>query len=111
MSRYKLIIYLLCGIVFFEFLIISELMPSWFRSITTSTRKINKKITIHKGSLFYGIDIKVEQYATIKGVSMSTGIVSDLNIVGEMTPAGYSFHHAAWIHEKGRVSAFFFVIP
>jgi len=30
-----------------------------------------------------------------------TGNVSDQNIVGEVTPAGYSFHHAARIHKKG----------
>ena len=29
-----------------------------------------------------------------------TGNVSDQNIVGDVTPAGYSFHHAARIHKK-----------
>ena len=27
-----------------------------------------------------------------------TGNASDQKIVGDVTPAGYSFHHAAWIH-------------
>jgi len=37
-----------------------------------------------------------------------TGNVSDKTIVGDVTPAGYSFHHAArWWGE----SAFFSVIP
>ena len=30
-----------------------------------------------------------------------TGNVSDQKIVGDVTPAGYSFHHAARIHKKG----------
>jgi len=30
-----------------------------------------------------------------------TGNVSDQKIVGEVTPSGYSFHHAAQIHKKG----------
>ena len=30
-----------------------------------------------------------------------TGNVSDQNIVGDVTPAEYSFHHAARIHKKG----------
>jgi hypothetical protein len=30
-----------------------------------------------------------------------TGNVSDLNIVGDVTPARYSFHHAVRIHKKG----------
>ena len=29
-----------------------------------------------------------------------TGNVSDQNIVGDVTPAGYAFHHAARIHKK-----------
>ena len=29
-----------------------------------------------------------------------TGNVSDQKIVGDVTPAGYSFHHAARIHTK-----------
>ena len=29
-----------------------------------------------------------------------TGNVSDQKIVGDVTPAGYSFHHAARIHKK-----------
>ena len=31
-----------------------------------------------------------------------TGNVSDQNIVGDATPAGYSFHRAVRIHQKGR---------
>ena len=30
-----------------------------------------------------------------------TGNVSDQKIVGDVTPVGYSFHHAARIHKKG----------
>jgi len=30
-----------------------------------------------------------------------TGNVSNQKIVGDVTPAGYSFHHAALIHKKG----------
>ena len=30
-----------------------------------------------------------------------TGNASNQKIVGDVTPAGYSFHHAAWIHKKG----------
>jgi len=30
-----------------------------------------------------------------------TGNVSDQKHVGDVTPAGYSFHHAAQIHKKG----------
>ena len=30
-----------------------------------------------------------------------TGNVSDQTIVGDVTPAGYSFHHAARIHKTG----------
>ena len=37
-----------------------------------------------------------------------TGNVSDQKIVGDVTPAGYSFHHASRIHKKE--SAFFSVI-
>ena len=29
-----------------------------------------------------------------------TGNVSDENIVGDVTPGGYAFHHAARIHKK-----------
>ena len=39
-----------------------------------------------------------------------TGNVSDQKIVGDVTPAGYSFHHVARIHKKGGKSAFFSVI-
>ena len=34
-----------------------------------------------------------------------TGNVSDQKIVGDVTPAGYSFHHAARIHKKCGESA------
>ena len=39
-----------------------------------------------------------------------TGKVSDQKSVGDVTPAGYSFHHAARIHKKVGQSAFFSVI-
>ena len=39
-----------------------------------------------------------------------TGNVSDQKIVGDVTPAGYSFHHAVRIHKKVGESAFFSVI-
>ena len=29
-----------------------------------------------------------------------SGNVSDQKIVSNVTPAGYSFHHAAWIHKQ-----------
>ena len=35
-----------------------------------------------------------------------TGNVSNQNIVGDMSPAGYSFNHAVRIHKKGWGSAF-----
>ena len=30
-----------------------------------------------------------------------TGDISDKNIVGDVTPAGYSYHHVACTHRKG----------
>ncbi|KAK2148286.1 hypothetical protein LSH36_505g01065 [Paralvinella palmiformis] len=35
-----------------------------------------------------------------------TGNVSDQKIVGEVTPAGYSFHHAARIHKKAQIISY-----
>jgi len=44
---------------------------------------------------------KVDLDALVITETWLTGNVSDQTIVGDVTPAGYSFHHAAWIHKKG----------
>jgi len=38
---------------------------------------------------------------SLQRLNWLTGNVSDQNIVGDVTPAGYSFYHAARIHKKG----------
>jgi len=43
----------------------------------------------------------MDLHAPINTETCLTGNVSDQNIFDELTAAGYSFHHAARIHQKG----------
>ena len=61
---------------------------------------INCQSIFNKYDEIYDVVKDMDLDALVITEAWLTGIVTDQKI-GDVTPAGYSFHHAAWIHKKG----------